>query len=565
MAIFSLPINPKLNETFVENNFIPFLKTHKHVIFDLYFTCRMPPFMQDAMGDVFMSDKETTLNALYISEQTGIPLSATFNNIYVIPNQKNLDLFVENFKPVYDSGVRIATIPHTSWVLTGQIQKEFPDLYIKNTILREVSKPNEIVSLAKAGFHYINLDRDLMRDKDQLLRLKESKEFCILNSMPVKFSMLANEGCWGACPIMPEHYHYNNTRQKENPQYFNDSISRVSCSSWDEKDSSVSLKAANLPPWKKDWEDMIDLGIDVFKMHGRESALRLKESMDIIQRWDNNENLLFAQFDEYMIDMEIGTRPIDIWRNKIKNCKFDCWNCNYCDSVIKSSMKKNNIQIDEYTTRILNSVDNASLHSSNFIEEGYSINGLSSNKIRHLLNNLCSYDDVNYLEIGVFNGSTFCAAIQNNDITAYACDTWEDQNIKPFRDDLKWENEKGSIESFILNVEKYGTDDSSINILKGDVRSISDKNILNKINLIFYDGNHNADIQYQSLNHILQFVDEKFILIVDDANFDGVVSSVDTFINNNKLTTVFKKLLLTTEIEDDKSWWNGIYLIVLKK
>ena len=565
MAIFSLPINPKLNENFVENNFIPFLKTYKHLIFDLYFTCRMPPFMQDAMGDVFMSDKETTLNALYISEQTGIPLSATFNNIYVIPNQKNLDLFIENFKPVYDSGVRIATIPHTSWVLTGQIQKEFPDLYIKNTILREVSKPNEIVSLAKAGFNYINLDRDLMRDKDQLLRLKEAKDFCILNSMPIKFSMLANEGCWGACPIMPEHYHYNSTRQKENPQYFNDSISRVSCSSWDEKDSSVSLKAANLPPWKKDWEDMIDLGIDVFKMHGRESALRLKESMDIIQRWDNNENLLFPQFDEYMIDMEIGTRPIDIWRNKIKNCKFDCWNCNYCDSVIKSSMKKNNIQIDEYTTRILNSVDSASLHSSNFIEEDYAINGLSSNKIRHLLNNLCSYNDVNYLEIGVFNGSTFCAAIQNNDITAYACDTWEDENIKPFRDDLKWENQKASMESFISNVEKYGTDDSSISILKGDVRSISDKNISEKINLIFYDGNHNADIQYESLTNILQFVDEKFILIVDDANFDGVVSSVDTFINNNKLTTVFKKLLLTTEIEDDKSWWNGIYLIVLKK
>lgn len=105
MAIFSLPINPKLNEEFVEGKFIPFLKSHKNLIFDLYFTCRMPPFSQDAMGDVFVSEKETTYNAVYISNQTGIPLSATFNNIYVIPNQQNLDLFINNFSSLYDAGI----------------------------------------------------------------------------------------------------------------------------------------------------------------------------------------------------------------------------------------------------------------------------------------------------------------------------------------------------------------------------------------------------------------------------------------------------------------------------
>jgi len=565
MAIFSLPINPKINEKFVEEVFIPFLKTHKHLIFDLYFTCRMPPFSQDAMGDIFISEKETTYNSVYISNQTEIPLSATFNNIYVIPNQQNLDLFIENFKPLYDAGIKTATIPHTSWILTGQIQKEFPDLYIKNTILREVTKANDIVSLAKAGFHYINLDRDLMRDKDQLLRLKEAKEFCIVNGMPVKFSMLSNEGCWGGCPIMPEHYHYNSTREKNNPQYFNDSISRISCSNWDEKDPAASLKAANLPPWKKDWEEMFDLGIDVFKMHGRESAMRLKESMDIIERWNLNEELLFPQFDQYMLDMEIGTRPIDIWRDKIKSCKFDCWNCNYCDSVVKSTMRKHNLEIDEYTIRVLDSIDNASLHKSSFVEDDYDIQGLSSNKIRHLLNNLCSYEDVRYLEIGVYNGSTFCAAIQNNDLIAYACDTWEDKNIKPFRDDIEWNNIDGSLETFISNVERYGTDNSEINILPGDCRSIQEKNVRHKINLIFYDGNHDFDVQKESLINLLNYVDDKFILVIDDCNFDGVVDSVDQFINTNKLTTIFKRLILTTELEDNQSWWNGVYLLVLKK
>ena len=120
MARFSLPLNTKLPEDFVLNTFIPFLKEHKDYIYDIYFTCRMPPFVQDAMGDVIDGDmRDTTLNALYVSQETGIPLSATFNNIQVPPTQENLDIFIENFRFLYDSGVRIITIPHTCLLYTS--------------------------------------------------------------------------------------------------------------------------------------------------------------------------------------------------------------------------------------------------------------------------------------------------------------------------------------------------------------------------------------------------------------------------------------------------------------
>ena len=56
----------------------------------------MPPFEQDAMGDNFANAKDTTFSAFYISKKTGIPLSATFNNIFVRPDQENLDLFIKN-------------------------------------------------------------------------------------------------------------------------------------------------------------------------------------------------------------------------------------------------------------------------------------------------------------------------------------------------------------------------------------------------------------------------------------------------------------------------------------
>ena len=106
------------------------------------------------MGDVYKESQFDLLteNALIITKQTGIPLSATLNNIEVPPTMENLDLLIKNYKKLYDAGVKIVTIPHTLWLLTGKFQKAYPDVLIKNTILRNVQRPNEVVKSVEAGF-----------------------------------------------------------------------------------------------------------------------------------------------------------------------------------------------------------------------------------------------------------------------------------------------------------------------------------------------------------------------------------------------------------------------------
>ena len=277
---FSIPLNQKLSEQQF-NEFYEFCKEYKGWIYDIYFTSRMPPFTQDAMGDIIILREDQYFaieTALHIQNTLGIRVSATFNNIKVDPTQKNLDLFIKNFKGLYDAGVRSATIPHTHWVATGQIQNAFPELFIKNTILRNVSHANEVAKLAEAGFHYINLDRDLMRDRDALKRCKHAA-----GKYGVKLSLLGNEGCLGGCPMMDEHFEFNNSRVGETPAYFHDPISRVSCPKWNIEDPSVPLKTANLPPWKEDWDEMRQF-VDVFKMHGRENYTQLQSTMNIIKR-----------------------------------------------------------------------------------------------------------------------------------------------------------------------------------------------------------------------------------------------------------------------------------------
>ena len=561
--VFSLPINPKLDEEFVNETFVPFLQKYRDYIFDLYFTCRIPPFMQDAMGDCFQVDAIVGTSALYISAQSNIPLSATFNNLYVRPDQNNLDTWIRSFKPYYDAGVRVVTLPHTTWVSTGQIQKEYPELFIKNTILREVTRANEVVALAKAGFHYVNLDRDLMRDHQQLKEIKRAKEYCERIGKPIKLSMLVNETCWGGCPIMPEHYHYNSTRTGDDPIFFASPISRVSCSTWDVQHPEYDLKQANLPPWKRDWEEMLDLGIDVFKLHGRESAMRLQESMDLIERWANNEEYMFPEYKKYQAELQMKEAPINMWREKIKTCKFDCWDCNYCEAVVDSHMKKADLHVHPHVETCIDAFENSGKYLSNHTSEP--VPGLTSPRVRHFLNNICSQEGAVYLEIGVFAGSTFCAAIENNDmVAAYANDTWQEPELQPEREDLSIDV-VGDMDTFISNVEKVSENlDFDISVLKGECEGLNKDNFQHKVNIIFYDGDNDPTVMWRFFNTIDAYTDDVFTLIIDDANSELNVKTTKEFVNQTGWNILYERELLNNQ-EDENMWWNGLYVLVLSK
>ena len=567
-SVFSLPINPKIDSKYAETVFVPWLKRYKDYIYDLYFTCRMPPFTQDSMGDVFQGDvRQLYYNAKAISDDAGgIPLSATFNNIYVRPDIEQLDLFVKNFAQLYEQGVKIVTLPHTSWVTTGILQKEFPELKIKNTILRNVTKANEIVALAKAGFHYINLDRDLMRDREALKKIKKAKEYCAEIGKPVELSLLANEGCWGGCSMMDEHYHFNNTRTEQTPQYFNDPISSHSCSLWDIEDNSHALKAANLPPWREDWEEFLDLGIDVFKMHGRENGMKLMESMQMIEAWAAEHEFVTGDFKEYMEDLAIPDSPIALWREKIKTCGFDCWDCNYCEAVVDAHLKKQGrpTTVDEYTKRVLKAIDDGNTQTSNFDPEGYSIQGLSSNRIRHFLNSLCSHDDAVYLELGTYTGSTFFAATMNNKAKCIGVDDFSEANVKPIVDRGMWTECGNPYDTFVNNWQKYENGNAAF--VKASVEELTEEDFGgSKVNILFYDANHDIMAQMNNLNHLLPFLDDKFILVVDDANFDGVVEGAVTWAQENNLKCYLERKILSSVIESPVHWWNGIHVMVLEK
>lgn len=545
--MFSIPLNPKLNQEHMEE-FVQFLSDYKDYIYDFYFTCRIPPFVQDAMGDVFVGgDEDWTYLielALYIQEATGVTASAVFNNTEVRPSQDNLDLFILNFKQLYDAGIRSATIPHTHWMATGQIKAAFPELFVKNTILRNVSEPRDIEKLAKAGFDYINLDRDLMRDHEKLLRFKKAKE-----KYGVKLSLLANEGCLGGCIMMDEHYQFNNTRG-DGPQYFTDPISRVSCMKWDRQDQAVALKTANFPPWREDWEEFLtDLGIDVIKMHGRESHTRLRETMDIVKRYAAGDEILFEHFNDFIEEKNMVDKPINIWRNKIKNCKFDCWDCGYCDKIIKAKYGNNlNEKVDFVVQALVDAVNrDVNLHP---------IPGLTSYRVQQLLNLLAS-QSTTYLEIGAYLGATGAAALAGNTLNAYFIDMWE-EDIQPA--ELGLELPKNSKEEFEKNISPY-VGESLVHVIRDDMYLV-DTTQIQGVDLFFYDGPHEYEHVYKTVIRYRNCFAKQAILVFDDANWTDTVLAADAAVKDAGLNPIYKKKILNN-IESTKDWWNGIYIIVI--
>jgi predicted O-methyltransferase YrrM len=556
MKVFSVPLNPKLS---VEqyHDFLKFISIYKDYIYDIYFTSRIAPFNQDAMGDQFqggIEDDEYMIRAaLNIQQVTGVPVSATFNNIQVRPDQKNLDIFIENFKPLYEAGIRTATIPHSHWMATGQIQHHFPELKIKNTILNDVHTATEIVNLAKYGFDYINLDRDLMRDRDTLLRIKTAKEWIKENlGKEIHISLLANEGCLGQCPMMVEHFHFNNTRTATSPQYFNDPISCVSCPKWDVEDPAVKLKTADLPPWKEDWEELInDCGIDVFKMHGRESISRLSETINIIQRWADNEEILFDKFNNYIEETNLVEKPINVWRQKIKNCKFDCWECQYCDKIYKV---KSSIMHSELAKHVVDAVAQSG-KANNSTE----ILGLTSDRVKTLLNNVAQGVS-SYLELGSGSGATMSAVLKNNLISAYCVDLWQ-EDIQPKNDLFTLpENTK---EQFITNIRPF-VENSNLKILESNMFDVDLAEIEEPIQMLFYDGEHDYETTKNALQYYYNSLDDEAVVILDDANWQGTVDAANDAFRELGAQPVYSKIILNDE-EDAAAWWNGLYILVIHK
>lgn len=215
--------------------------------------------------------------------------------------------------------------------------------------------------------------------------------------------------------------------------------------------------------------------------------------------------------------------------------------------------------IQKLIEHVKNAYNDAENNKSKISEEIIKLKGMSGTKTRHFYNNLLNMDDVRYLEIGVWKGSTFCAAIYNNNVDAICIDNWSEF--------------AGPKKEFETNLNKYKKN-NKVKFIESDCFTTNVTNIP-KRNIYMYDGRHTEEDQYRALTHFYNCLDDIFVYIVDDWNWKIVRDGTKRAIKDLNLKILFEKEIRFTGDEcttlqtqctsHADTWWNGIYFAVFQK
>jgi hypothetical protein len=262
-----------------------------------------------------------------------------------------------------------------------------------------------------------------------------------------------------------------------------------------------------------------------------------------------------------------------------KSDDLACWTYNdkatsyitHVDNAIRKASSHESKLPDEATIQSILGGTGAVLADGKEIPDlpmEYRLMGFSGVCFRHFLNNLCNFEDANYLEIGTFRGSSLVsAAYGNTDVLneIHAIDNFsefivEDSGFHP-RDDIE--------KNFNLYL---GPAKNKINFYEEDCWSF-DLTKLPKIQIYFYDGDHSQEAQTKAFTYFEPVFDDVFIAVVDDWNQRKVRLGTEAALSQINYDVIGSRAIIPGRRPDNASrvnnpdplWWGGTYIAVLRK
>ena len=324
------------NEEYFKETYEPFVAKYKDWIHDIYFTYTIDG-VGDAMGGSDFSDNKYVIKkVLYLKDKYGVSICPTYNNIFQAPTEELSRAFERALDRFISWGVDIIQVPFVHWLMAYEYHNKYSNLKFKDTVLQRTDTAQDVWLKAKAGFDFINIDRNLLRNEDRLKEIKRAVDkFKIEYGKDIKIVILANELCRGKCELMDEHYMYNINNSSKS--YFTDYISCKSCKEWF-GGLNERLKITNIMPIKSEF-DRLSQYVDVFKMHGRSDEPLWNDTMEIIENYVKGKDvfqLTNNPFQELLSDKS----ALNQFTQKVRNCKLECWECGYCEELADKILKK---------------------------------------------------------------------------------------------------------------------------------------------------------------------------------------------------------------------------------
>jgi hypothetical protein len=187
--------------------------------------------------------------------------------------------------------------------------------------------------------------------------------------------------------------------------------------------------------------------------------------------------------------------------------------------------------------------------------------GMSGRRYRVFINELMRrISDPRYLEVGSWGGSTLCSALHANKIKAVAIDNWSQFD--------------GPAAQFFKNLGVF-IGKSQVSVLTSDFRAVAYEAI-GKFNVYLFDGPHAYEDHHDGLALPAPALDDRFVFIVDDWNWDDVRDGTWKAIRALGLDPLLTIDLRSAAgnahasdmglpVDQDSDWHNGYFIAVLSR
>jgi hypothetical protein len=184
--------------------------------------------------------------------------------------------------------------------------------------------------------------------------------------------------------------------------------------------------------------------------------------------------------------------------------------------------------------------------------------GMSGRKYRQFINSLIgALAEPRYLEVGVWAGSTLCSVISGNRVDVMAIDNWSQFG--------------GPKEVFLQNVAAHRGPDTQVRFLEGDFRAVLYDEI-GRYNVYLFDGPHEEQDQYDGIALAQPALDDTYVLIIDDWNYEAVRTGTRNAFRALNLSLDFAVEIRTTLdgshpalAFQHSDWHNGYLIAVITK
>jgi hypothetical protein len=216
------------------------------------------------------------------------------------------------------------------------------------------------------------------------------------------------------------------------------------------------------------------------------------------------------------------------------------------------------MNLDFLKNHIEKCINNAFSNKSKLDYNILNIDGLSGYKTRHFYNNVCNLDNINYVEIGTWKGSSIISALYKNKVKATCIDNWSEMG--------------GPVNEFKNNLSLYlnKNTDSELTIIEKDCFTLTNKDIIEPIDIFMYDGEHTYESHKKAISYFKDFFAKYVIILVDDWVFrDYIRQGTYDGINIAELKIhYFKEIGLVNTNDFNTSgdtFWNGCGVFICER